>query len=258
MPPPFLRLEQDHEITVLRLDRPPANAICRELADELDALIEGDALGAARALVITGTGDFFSGGLDLEVVPQYSQEEQQAFLRVLNRVLGWLYACPIPVVAAVNGHAIAGALILVLVTDYRVGPTDDALFGLTEARVGIPFPAVPGIVLGAELAPQDVRYSAFSARRYGPEEARSRGVLDELQPRAEVRARAVDVARDLASMPADGYRTIKHQIREAAITEIRDVVAAEADPVRGGWLGPEARDAARATLEAQRRSRPSG
>lgn len=117
---------------------------------------------------MTGTGEFFSGGLDLKAVPSYDPEEQRSLLGVANRMIARFYSCPIPLVAAVNGHAIAAGFILAISADYRVGPSSDALFGLTEARVGIPFPAAPMIVLQAELAPQDVRYATLYARNFRP------------------------------------------------------------------------------------------
>jgi enoyl-CoA hydratase len=255
MSPSCVWLEQHDAISVLRLDRPPANAICLELAREIEAALDSDAVRDAKALVLTGTGRFFSGGLDLEVVPTYTSEEQRDLLVILNRFLGRLYACPIPVVAAVNGHAIAGAFILALTTDYRIGPTGAAQFGLTEARVGIPFPAVPMLILEAECAPQDVRYSALYARTFGPEEAHRRGVLDELRRPEAVLERAVEIADDMASMPADGYRRIKHQLRRAAIEKIRAVLSTGSDPMLEGWLSPEAQEASMAHLKPSSKAR---
>ena len=240
--------ERRGEVAVLRLNRPPANAIDIELSRAFDAAFEAALKEEPAAVVLTGAGDFFSGGLDLKVVPTYSASEQKALLRTLNRMIGRLYACPIPVVGAINGHAIAGAFILVLTTDYRIGPTADALFGLTEARAGIPFPAGPMAVLQAELAPSDVRYTTLHASNFGPEEARSRGVLDELRPRAELLDRAIEVARDLASMPADGYRRIKYQVRGAAMAQIERVIAEDADPMLEEWMSAEALEASAAIL----------
>ena len=243
-------VEQRDRITILRLNRPPANAFCLELAREFSEALESRAVKAAEALVVVGTGRFFSGGLDLKIVPTYTIEEQRDFLGVLNRVIGTLYASPIPVVGAINGHAVAGAFILALATDYRVGPAGGAQFGLTEARVGIPFPAVPMIVLLAECAPQDVRYSTLWARTFGPEEARGRGVLDELVPPEAVLDRAIEVARDMASMPSDSYGRIKHQVRQAAIAKIQKVISEGGDPMLEGWLSPQARDASAALLRS--------
>jgi len=247
-----LSLEQRGEIAIVRLARPPANAIEMDLAIDFDAAFEAALSAGPGAIVVTGTDRFFSGGLDLNVVPSYSRTQQQAFLRAINRMFAKLYACPIPVVGAINGHAVAGGFVLALATDYRVGPDTDASFGLTEARVGIPFPAAPMAVVQAELAAPDLRYVTLHARNFGPAEARSRGVLDELQPRADVLTRALEVARDLASMPADGYGRIKRQVRAATIDRIEQLIADDADPMLHGWLDPGSPEAAAAILRAAR------
>ena len=245
-------VERRGAICVVRLNRPPANAIEMELGREFQTVFDAALEDGPEAIVLTGTGRFFSGGLDLKIVPTYSASDQTDFLRVVNRMIGKLYACPLPLVAAVNGHAIAGAFILALTADYRIGPSSDCLFGLTEARVGIPFPAAAMAVLQAELAPSDVRYATLQARNFGPEEARARGVFDELQPETEVLERAIEVARDLASMPADGYRRIKHQVRRAAIARIEQLIATDDDPMLQGWLSPEAKQASASILGSAR------
>jgi len=243
MSPEHVLVEQHDDVVVLRLHRPPANAFCLELANDFWAAFETDAVKRAKALVVTGSGKFFSGGLDLKLVPAYSAEQQREFLGVLNRVIGRLYGSPVPVVAAVNGHAMAGAFVLVLTADYRVGATDSSQFGLTEARVGIPFPAAPMVVVHAELAPQDLRYIVLHARGFGAEEALRRGVLDELQPPSALLGRALEVARDMASMPADGYLRIKQQVRGAALARIEEIVTKGADPMLGGWVDAAAPEA---------------
>ena len=249
----YLALEQHDAITVVRLNRPPANALCLELAREFETVWESRAVKGAAAIVLTGTGSFFSGGLDLKSVPSYSTDEQRDFLHVLNRMVASLYACPVPLVGAINGHAVAGAFVLALTTDYRVGPSGDAQFGLTEARVGIPFPAAPMIVVRAECAPQDLRTITLLARTFGPDEAQRRGVLDELRPPDAVLERALEVARDMATMPADSYRRIKHQVRRTAIAEIEKVVTSGADPMLDGWFDAGARETAAAHLESSAR-----
>lgn len=241
---------------VLRLSRPPANAFCLELARDFCAALEDAAVQRAKALVLTGSGDFFSGGLDLKRVPHYSPEEQREFLGVLNRVIGRLYGFPAPVVAAVNGHAIAGAFVLVLTADYRVGPTGTARFGLTEARVGIPFPAAPMVVVRAELAPPDLRHIVLGASAFDSEQAKRRGVFDELQPPAAVLGRALEVARDMASMPAEAYRRIKQQVRGAALARIEEIVSNAADPMLAGWVDAAAPEASADWL-ARSKTRPA-
>jgi enoyl-CoA hydratase len=185
-------------------------------------------------------------------VPTYSREDQREFLGLLNPVIATLYSLPIPVVGAINGHAVAAGFILALTTDYRVGATGDAQLGLTEARVGIPFPAVPMMVLHAECAPQDVRYTTLFSHTFGSDEAHRRGILDELVPPQNVLERAIQVARDMAGMPSDGYRRVKYQVRQAAIARIQEFLAQGRDPMLEGWLSPEAQQASTAILEAPR------
>jgi len=240
------------------MDRPPANAITLEFARELSAVFEGLLEERPRAIVTTGTGAFFCGGLDLKIIPTYAPEEQRDFIELLNGVIGKIYACPIPVVGAVNGHAIAGGFVLALIADYRIGPTEPSdpsggsLFGLTEARVGIPFPAAPKVVLQAELSPADLRYTALNARNFGAEEAKTRGLFDELQPPGALLARALEVAEDLGGMPAGAYARIKRQFRGAAIEEIERINRDRADPMLRGWLSADARSASKQLLETGR------
>jgi enoyl-CoA hydratase len=233
----------------MRLNRPPANALELEIVQEFEAAYDAIMEDPPKAIVVTGTGNFFSGGLDLKVVPSYTAEQQRTFLTILNRAAGKLYGCPIPVVGGINGHATAGGFVFTLATDYRVGPTGAAQFGLTEARAGIPFPAAAMAIVHGELAPQDVRYTTIYARRFGSDQAQRRGVFDELQPPAAVLERAIEVARDMATMPADSYQRIKRQVREAAIARIEEINATGSDPMLEAWVSPDAPEAAAAVLK---------
>ncbi len=250
-------VEQRGQIAIIHMNRPPANAFTLEFAEQFALTLDRAMATDSQALVITGRGNFFSGGLDLSVVPSYSSQQQRAFLKTLNGVIGALYGCPRPVVAAVNGHAIAGAFVLALTADYRVGPSDAYSFGLTEARVGIPFPAVPAVVVRSELAPADVRYTTLYAKNFGPDEGVARGLFDELQPSGKVLERAIEIATDLASMPADGYARIKHQFRASAIAEIEELNQNQSDPMLESWVAEGAAEASDSVLKASS-SDPAG
>lgn len=245
---PF-QIKYDDGIAVLTMARPPANAVTFQMAKDFEAAYDAIVAKSPGALVLTGEGGFFSGGLDLREVPTYSAEEQKAFLEVVDRLIAKLYASPFPVVAAANGHAVAAGLILLLTTDYRVGPHGNFHFGLTEARVGIPFPAAPMTVLKAELAPQHVRYTALHATNYGPDEALRRGVFDELQNADEVLARAIAVAKDLASMPDDAYTRIKYQVRGETIAALEELNRTHSDAMMKSWITASAQEASASLLD---------
>jgi hypothetical protein len=108
------------------------------------------------------------------------------------------------------------------------------------------------LVLQAELAPADLRYTSLYAHIFGPREARQRGMLDELQPPAAVLERALEVAGELASTPADGYRRIKQQVRGATISQIEQLNATDSDPALERWITPEVQGAAAVILKGSR------
>ncbi len=228
-------VEERPEALLIRLDRPPANAInldvAREMADVLGTIANGPAGGA---VVITGTGRFFSGGLDLKQVPKYGRDEQREMIRTINRTVRSLYCLPYPVVAAVNGHAMAGGLVLALACDVRVATSAPCKLALTEVNVGIPFPAGPMVIVRAELPPQAARLLTLTGDALDPARALALGVVDEVVPPEEVLPRALERAAMLSALP--GYARIKAQLREAAIADLSGIVEHDDDPMLREWF----------------------
>lgn len=245
-----IRIEQSDRIAFFYLDKPPVNAIDLQLVlDAEEGLSHLETGGHTRAVVITGTGKCFSAGLDLKVVPHYSIEKQREMVEALNRIVSRLYAFPLPTVAAINGHAIAGGFILALSCDYRIGSNVSCRLGLTEARVGIPFPIATMEVLKAELAPAVARRITLVGRNMGPEDALKCGVLDELHPANQLLSRAKEIATDLGSMPPGGYARIKHQLRGETLARIDSAIKTGSDPLLHSWITGEARTASADHLE---------
>lgn len=230
-----IRSARTDGVAVLTFDRPPANAFD---LDETKAAIDafGRAAADAKAVVLTGTGAFFSGGLDLKTVPQYDESDQRDMILALGTLLESLYGHPRPTVAAVNGHAVAAGTLLVLSCDYRVGPLGDSRFGLTGTRVGIPYPASAQAIIDAELDPATRRVMLLGAGQFGPEQAVAHGVLDELQPPDAVLDRAVAVATERSRMPGGAYAVVKQQLRADALERIRHSTRTGSDPLMGSWL----------------------
>lgn len=235
-----IHIERVGDITVLRIDRPPANAIDFALAQEFEAAlstIEGNT--EIGALIVTGAGNCFSAGLDLKVVPTYDRDQQRAMIMQVNRVFGTLYRLSLPTVVAVNGHAIAGGLVLTLACDYRIGAEGDYKIGLAEVRVGVPFPVAAITVVRAELSKPVLRTMALTGRNSTPREALALGVFDELQPPEQLFPRALEVAREMAALPRAGYARIKRQLRASALFRIENAILNRREPMLDSWLSDE-------------------
>jgi enoyl-CoA hydratase len=242
--------EQIDGVTVLRLRRPPANAIDLAFAREIEASLgrlETDR--HTRAVVLTGTDRFFSAGLDLKSVPRLDADEQREMILAFGRMVARLYAFPKPTVAAVNGHAVAGGLLLTLSCDYRVGPEQQCEFGLTGARAGIPYPVSAMEVIRAELSPAAARTMVLTGRTFEPQEALVLGVLDDLVEPASVLSMACEVAQGLAHLPQYVYATTKNDLRKDALAAIREALETGTDPMMDSWLTPETQSASARALD---------
>ena len=245
-----IQIERIGQIAVLRIDRPPANAIDLDLANEFATALEGvEASDGIAALVVTGAGNCFSAGLDLKALPTYDQAQQQAMVMQVNRLFGSLYGLPLPTIAAVNGHAIAGGVILTLCCDYRIGAEGDYKIGLAEARVGVPFPVAAMAIVQSELSHPVSRTMVLTARNSNPREAQSMGVLDELQPPELLLSRAMEVAQEMAALPHSVYGRIKRELRRPALARIDDAISNRKEPMLESWLSIETRAASAEALK---------
>jgi enoyl-CoA hydratase len=236
------------DVLLVRIDHPPANALDPGLLSEGLAVLARVDEDDPPAVVLTGTGRFFSGGADLRVVPALSATAQAEMARDINRLFAGWYTLARPLVTAVNGHAVAGGLILALCGDYRIGPRIGR-FGLTEVRVGIPYPSVAWAVVTRELSPPAVRRLALRAELVDSSRALEEGVFDEVVDDDEVLDRALDVARELAALPPRTYELTKRRLR-GDMSDAGD--RAFGGAARAGWATEEARSYAESYLDRPR------
>jgi enoyl-CoA hydratase len=225
----------DHDSTVvLTVDRPPANAMDLALLRELVEAVEQVAGDPPRALVLAGRPGCFSAGADLKAVPGYGPDEQRQMVLGINAMALGVYGLTCPVVGAITGHAIAGGLVLALCTDLRVA-SSAGRYGLTEVKVGVPYPQAAIGVVAAELAPHAARVLALGNELVDAAECLRLGVFDEVLEPEHVLDRALQLAAGLATLPPQVYAVTKRELREATTERLRE--AAAQDPLLERWVG---------------------
>ena len=225
------REELSGGVVVLTLDRPPVNALATAFVADLTEAVRADAE-RARAIVLTGAGRAFCAGVDTKAAATLDRAGQRAGVEAINRLVATLFALPVPVVAAVNGHALGGGLIVALAGDVVVATTAECKLGLTEVVAGVPFPAAPLAVCRSRLSAPVYNNLCLTGRTFGPQEALTLGVVDELAEPGGLAGRAVELATQLAGYPA--YARVKDQVRAAARAEMEQAVAE--DPLLRNWL----------------------
>lgn len=231
----------DGDIAVVAIDRPPANAMDLELlAQGRDIVRELEGL-APGAVVLHGRPGFFSAGLDLKVTPTLDEDGQRALVAGINDLFIAWYGFPRPVVCAVAGHAIAGGLILALCGDWRV-VGHAGRFGLTELQAGVPYPAAASAIVRAELGPDAARRLMLRADLTDAAGMLAAGAFDEQVDDDQVIPRALEVAAELALLPAAAYARTKRDLRGAVLDELAAAVAGDADSLAGDWQRGDARE----------------
>jgi len=204
-------------IRMLTLNRPPANAISRELIDGLSQACRAAREDqSVRAVIVTGAGKFFSGGVDLK---QASSGESR-----LGRFVGSeddgvfaLWTMPKPTVAMVNGHAIAGGVIIALACDFRIAAQHGPRFGLNEVAIGLPFPVGAFEIAKLALTNRQLRHAMLEAELCDPARALELGFVDELVAPELLETRSVEMARRLAKHGQRAYAHTKRAIQRAAV-----------------------------------------
>jgi methylglutaconyl-CoA hydratase len=170
---------------------------------------------AVRVLVLTGAGKSFSAGADLNwmrAMAGYSKDENLADAERLADMLHALDMMPKPTVARVNGAALGGAVGLIGACDIAIA-ADHAVFGVTEVRLGL-IPSVISPYVARSMGPRHARRFALTGERFGAEEARHVGLINEVVPEASLDAAVELVVENLLLGAPGALADVKKLFRD--------------------------------------------
>jgi enoyl-CoA hydratase len=208
-------------VAIARLEAGKANAIDHSFIDRLDGLLDELQRTEARALVVTGYDRYFSAGLSLPTLIDLDRAQMSEFIERFDNAMLRLFECPLPTVAAINGHAIAGGCVIALQADYRMMADGPSQIGLSEAQLGISLPPIVIETLRSQLPPASLIPIAYEGRLLAPSVAVLLGLVHEVVPQAELEARAMLRAAQLASGKGQAFAAIKHALRQPAVEAVR-------------------------------------
>ena len=206
------------QVTVVRMEHGKVNALDVEVLDELTGVLE-DLGNASGAVVLTGNGRVFSAGVDLARVLDGGAAYVADLIPALHRAFVALFSFPRPVVAAVDGAAIAGGCIIAAAADLRLMAEGGALIGASELVVGVPFP-VSALEILHYACGRHTDEVVLRARLMTSIGAVAVGLIHEAVPPDELLDGAVAVAAELGELPAEAYAMAKRPAAAGALERI--------------------------------------
>jgi enoyl-CoA hydratase/carnithine racemase len=216
-----VHVSTEQGLAEVRIERGKVNALNEEVVDELSECFRRLAADAAvRSIVLTGTGRFFSFGFDIPGFLGHSKEAFLGYLRKFAALYRELFAHPGPVVAALNGHAVAGGCMLALACDVRLMAAGKGKIALNEITFGSSLFAGSVEMLRYCVGGRSAQQIACSGAMLLPEEALALGLVDRVVPEAELLAAAREVAGVHGAKDPAAFRSVKRLLRGPVLEEM--------------------------------------
>lgn len=246
-----IRYERQGPLGIVRLRKARANAIDAALVEDLiQVTAEASADSTLRGLLLASAHPkLFSPGLDLVSLIEYDRAAMRHFMGRFAEMLWALYGFRRPLVAAVNGAAVAGGCILALTADYRVLKRG-APIGLNEVKVGVPLPWSVALLLRASVPPPAVSKVALLGRNFADDEALAAGLADEVVADDAFEETCLARLTEFVEKDAHALSVTKSYLRAAVLGEMRSREAAETDAWLDGWFSDTTRARMRETVAA--------
>ncbi|TCD03391.1 enoyl-CoA hydratase/isomerase family protein [Pedobacter psychroterrae] len=232
---------KDH-LAIITLDRGKSNALNGEMITELNDMLVNIATDQNIAgVIITGKEHFFSAGLDLIELYNYSESEASAFWNLFLAFSATITAFPKPLVAAVNGHSPAGGCVIALACDYRVMAEGKYIIGLNEVPVGIIVPNSIFKLYSFWIGQANATRSLLEGKLFSPEEAFEIGLVDELANPASIVTTAERKIRKYMGMERNTWSQSKLNIRRDLIAATAADQSKDLEAMLKQWWSPSTR-----------------
>lgn len=227
MPDPVAYALEDN-VARITLDDGKVNAMSLPLFEALGAALDRAERDHAGAVVLAGRPGFFSAGLNLKLLPTLPPAELRTTMIAFGRTMLRVFTLPIPTVAAVSGHAVAGGAMLMFACDLRWVAEGPFRIHLNEVAIGLPLPTWAITLAHAAVPPRWHTEAILHARPYTPDEALERGIVDGVaRPAERLLAEACAAAAPLTALDRAAYATSKSRHRAMVVKWAADLLEGE-------------------------------
>ena len=241
----------------LRLNRPPVNALSPELIVALKQAILAAQRDGMRAVILSGSPGRFSGGLDVPALLRLDESAMASLWREFYELLGALAKSPIPIAAAITGHAPAGGTVLSIFCDWRVMAEGDYRIGLNEVQVGIQLPPILLAALRRLIGPREAEHMAVEGSLISPQHALKIGMVDDLAPAGQVVNRALEWCQRILALPPEAMSGTRRLARADLVGLFEQDLGPELSEVIASWWRPETQHVLQALAQRLGKKNPS-
>ena len=208
-------------IATVTLQRGKVNALNEPMVEEIfDSFGNLGRDTEVKSIIFTGAGKFFSFGFDVPEFMKYSKKDFISFMEKFTNLYTYLFQFPKPIVAALNGHTIAGGCMLATACDFRIMATGKGKISLNEITFGAPVFAGSAEMLRFCVGSRNAQSILYSGAMYSAEEAFGLGLVDQVSSEDALLDDAVKVAQELAEKDSSAFTIIKKLLRKAVAEEM--------------------------------------
>ena len=217
-----LLLEHGGPAAKITFNRPDKrNAISAKMICDLLTALDELEKDRTRVVILTGAGSAFCAGMDLEMlsaIGQQSAQENQDDSRRMARMFRRIWSFPKPMIAAVNGHALAGGCGIATLCDFTLA-VPEAKFGYTEVKIGF-LPAIVSVFLTRQIGDKRARDLLLTGRLVEAQEAKELGLVTEIVAADKLMSRAAEIADQLIAASPSSLMRAKRLLTSAAATSV--------------------------------------
>ena len=217
-----LRLDINGHLATITLNRPDKrNAISIHMIAELQAVLDEVEKSQTRVVILTGTGKAFCAGIDLDylqAIGKQSAAENQEDSKRIAKMFRKIWSFSRPLIAAVNGHALAGGCGIATLCDFTLS-VPEAKFGYTEVKIGF-LPAIVSVFLTRQVGEKRARDLLLTGRLVDAQEARELGLVNEIVAADKLMDRAHELAETILAASPSSITRAKHLLVSAAAAHV--------------------------------------
>ena len=242
----MIEIERQEDVAILRFCHGKASALDTEFLRAIAQSVEEVEASDAKACILTGKGKIFSAGVDLKRLSEGGSSYLQEFMPALDDAFLKLFTFSKPLVAACNGHAIAGGGVMLACCDARFVANGSGRIGVPELLVGVPFPLLALEIIRSSVPAHQFQEIIYGGATYAVNDALSKGLCDHVVEADQLMESAMKRAEQLSSYPAAAFAFNKKLIRRPTLEVMSQHGEVDGRTVLELWQSDEVQAAVRA------------